>query len=1025
MIPVQLTIKGLYSYREAQTINFEIPISAGLFGIFGGVGSGKSALLEAILFVLYDRSDRLNKAGDNRLYNMLNLQSNELIIDFIFLAGENHDSKYRFYFKAARKKNDFQKVERKDRSYYQWKNQTWQPLENIQDASHLLGMNYDNFRQTVIIPQGKFREFIDLKPTARTQMLKELFHLEQFDLSAPTGILLSQTRHQLSRIEGRLEEIGPIADHAVDEITKQLKELEEAIDQMGKRQQVLQVEEVQYQKLKELFEKINNAAERLDALQNDQDLFDQKERQLAKYEKAYSIFKEKLNQFHELLDEMKKKKEQISSLSLSIEDHDQKLIRAQNNFNSVNALLEKKDFKYQQGEDLKVLIAIKVLERQMTAINQKSQRAASRVEDQKEKCARFKKDIEKLEQSVLDQSISELTDLQQVHHWWERQNENQSLQMKLQKHLQQYQQQLDRIEQRRIVIIKKLPIALRELDQKEITKNLKAIIDKLDDKINQLNVHRNELQVKQELVHYSEKIEEGKPCPLCGATHHPSVIELDSVQKEIEKDTGAINGLESKKKDWQQWLREYHEIELEIRSSNQLLQQKTQEHEQTLDQIRRHKQAFAWKKYAGLDPGQVHRMLEKVIAEQSESESKRLKLKKLRDDLTSAEQQLLQDQDSWHLLQKQVLQQEAAINAQKQLIGNLDFKKYQSHSLSRLKELLKKSEQQMAEMESKYKQAEQLLKTLQSEQQHRKGQLQAEEKSWRLLETKVQTNDENIRALIKKQDFKDVQTVQKILSLNLNVAQERKAIENYRQERFAVENTLVGLQREAGKKKYLEGNHLNLIHEIKQLDEQIQTKKEMFAIKRQEKSQLKIKLNLVKDLNKTKQQQEERKDQLRLLAQLFKGQGFVNYVSTIYLQNLCELANKRFLKLTQNTLSLELSQYNEFVIRDYLNEGKTRLLKTLSGGQTFQAALCLALALAENVKSLNQSEQSFFFLDEGFGSLDKASLRVVFETLKALRKENRIVGIISHIEELQQEIDIYLQIDHDKERGSLVQYSWQ
>ena len=121
MIPVQLTINGLYSYKEAQTVDFETPMSAGLFGIFGGVGSGKSSLLEAILFVLYDRSDRLNKAGDNRYYNMLNLQSNELIIDFIFYAGDNHKNKYRFYFKAVRKKRHFEKVEVKDRSYYQWR----------------------------------------------------------------------------------------------------------------------------------------------------------------------------------------------------------------------------------------------------------------------------------------------------------------------------------------------------------------------------------------------------------------------------------------------------------------------------------------------------------------------------------------------------------------------------------------------------------------------------------------------------------------------------------------------------------------------------------------------------------------------------------------------------------------------------------------------------------------------------------------------------------------------------------------
>jgi exonuclease SbcC len=80
----------------------------------------------------------------------------------------------------------------------------------------------------------------------------------------------------------------------------------------------------------------------------------------------------------------------------------------------------------------------------------------------------------------------------------------------------------------------------------------------------------------------------------------------------------------------------------------------------------------------------------------------------------------------------------------------------------------------------------------------------------------------------------------------------------------------------------------------------------------------------------------------------------------------------------------------------------------------------LALALAERVKVLNQSDKSFFFLDEGFGSLDRDSLSVVLETLKTLRRENRIVGIISHVEELQQEMDVSLRIELDKERGSLV-----
>lgn len=132
----------------------------------------------------------------------------------------------------------------------------------------------------------------------------------------------------------------------------------------------------------------------------------------------------------------------------------------------------------------------------------------------------------------------------------------------------------------------------------------------------------------------------------------------------------------------------------------------------------------------------------------------------------------------------------------------------------------------------------------------------------------------------------------------------------------------------------------------------------------------------------------------------------------------------RFMKLSKNSLSLEIDEDNTFWVIDYLNGGKRRLLKTLSGGQTFQASLCLALALAEKVKSLNQADQSFFFLDEGFGALDRNALRVVFETLKSLRHENRIVGIISHVEELQQEIGVYAQVTLDPDKGSQVAYSF-
>lgn len=70
MIPVKLTLKGLYSYKESQTIDFTSLTAAGLFGIFGSVGSGKSSLLEAILLALYGSTERLSDKGEKTAWSI-------------------------------------------------------------------------------------------------------------------------------------------------------------------------------------------------------------------------------------------------------------------------------------------------------------------------------------------------------------------------------------------------------------------------------------------------------------------------------------------------------------------------------------------------------------------------------------------------------------------------------------------------------------------------------------------------------------------------------------------------------------------------------------------------------------------------------------------------------------------------------------------------------------------------------------------------------------------------------------------
>jgi DNA repair protein SbcC/Rad50 len=91
--------------------------------------------------------------------------------------------------------------------------------------------------------------------------------------------------------------------------------------------------------------------------------------------------------------------------------------------------------------------------------------------------------------------------------------------------------------------------------------------------------------------------------------------------------------------------------------------------------------------------------------------------------------------------------------------------------------------------------------------------------------------------------------------------------------------------------------------------------------------------------------------------------------------------------------------------------GTIRPVNTLSGGESFLASLAMALGLADVVQSYAGGIRlETIFVDEGFGSLDQESLDLAFQTLVELQEGNRLVGIISHVPELRERIDVRLEV---------------
>ncbi|MFV0345078.1 MAG: SbcC/MukB-like Walker B domain-containing protein, partial [Bacteroidales bacterium] len=251
-----------------------------------------------------------------------------------------------------------------------------------------------------------------------------------------------------------------------------------------------------------------------------------------------------------------------------------------------------------------------------------------------------------------------------------------------------------------------------------------------------------------------------------------------------------------------------------------------------------------------------------------------------------------------------------------------------------------------------------------------------------------------------------------------------KQINEYHSKYSPIEKKVQELRQELGDKIFDDEKFALLGVELQDIETGVAACNKALAQIEQQIKTTKEKLQAKARLSTEKEALELRKSDIDILKKMFRSNGFVDFVSSVYLKNLCQSANKRFAHLTKQQLHLELNEDNEFIVRDNMNEGRTRSVRSLSGGQMFQASLSLALSLAESVQTQNKQDRNFFFLDEGFGTLDKDTLRQVFNTLKSLRDENRVVGIISHVEELQQEIPVHLKIYKDTERGSVIETSY-
>jgi exonuclease SbcC len=151
----------------------------------------------------------------------------------------------------------------------------------------------------------------------------------------------------------------------------------------------------------------------------------------------------------------------------------------------------------------------------------------------------------------------------------------------------------------------------------------------------------------------------------------------------------------------------------------------------------------------------------------------------------------------------------------------------------------------------------------------------------------------------------------------------------------------------------------------------------------------------------------------RMLAQQLRADHFEKWLVGEALDRLVAGASTTLHALTSGQYSLSSENGGEFVVVDHRNADETRSVRTLSGGETFQASLALALALADQLSEMAASggaKLDAIFLDEGFGSLDAETLETVAGTIETLGAAGRMVGVITHVPALAERVPVRFRV---------------
>ena len=1115
MKPITLTIAGLHSFREKQVIDFESLCEGGVFGIFGPTGSGKSSILDGMTLALYGKVER----ASNNTQGIMNHGEKQLEVSFIFEL-ENAKGKQRFKVERTFKRTDDIRVksgisrltEVKESEHIVIADKASEVNQAIQE---ILGLTIDDFTRAVVLPQGKFAEFLSLKGADRRQMLQRLFQLEKYgdQLSRKIKEELQEKTKLLGEIHAEQLGLGEASDEAVKEAEKAFKEVEalviktekslqemEFVFEQKKKQWERQLEKAQVEQklhsfilqeasIKEL-ETSYTLAEQAESLKPLLDDLKEVEKALSQWKQksdqdqvSHADAKEKLADALSAYDSARNKKEATLPVLLSQKE---KLERARNLEEGLTAhQLKMKELQQMLTSKREVFLQVEAQEEKAKVLYTKAINKQKTIKDELASLAWAPARLDLLQKAFEGKQEIMLIEKKRA----ENEAEVQALQNKISAFQAENQKAEANVNKGKESLLEIFQLTEKHYDHaSELSQHLDWLERQIEKFLEAEQKLAEDAKVQQLALELAKSLEAGEACPVCGSTNHPGLasqlahrevassneesdvgklpsaislqkqenmkikLKLEQFATELHRDLEGERDLPAPKESfekWDQWDKElveskdkavllaekHHRIATEQKA---LIQDLLQLQEKK-DKIDNHLKTWSgtFKETAKLSSSYMeqreewlkrfedtkHEWMEKKTkwertfeqedfdeiesAYQSakDAEKQRMDLQERMntsiDFIESKEKELKEAQEKKREIEKDMYQEELKLEQVlirmketqeeiKSIIGENNSKdelnrvELEVDNLNRLEretyQSWNESQQQAQNMEKAASHSEQMVRETES-------RLNSIQVKWNIaLEKSVFTSMDAIEGAIAHIEWKK---------------KWKEQIEQYWENRKALEQDLARLNALIGTESLEKEEWVNS-------QEQLQVARKNLRDEIERKSALQQNLMSLEERNERFRVLEGKKTKLseetqayQKLQSVFKGNSFVEYLAEEQLLQISRDASERLGQLTRQRYALEMDSNGGFTIRDDANGGVRRPVSTLSGGETFLTSLALALSLSAQIQLRGEYPLQFFFLDEGFGTLDSELLDAVVTALEKLQSNHLAVGVISHVHELR------------------------